>query len=347
MMLDEVFSDAPHRPGGFSGVALIDHDKDGDLDIYVTNGPGAANGFIRNELRESGQLSFSDISQISGAAATDLDILYHGAMDLNAIITHDNPGNVLENQECSGQFTQNIAAFRGDYTLRGTQGVAVGDLDRDGYIAVVTASNHQVDPAIPFLVSPAQYGLALDGTANFYLPMLADPGTGLWNWGGIEALPSDISVEINNGEGKDAVTFVALGSVGLTDSGRVNRSGIGAIMQFKPHRGRTSSTPIVGGSSFVSQHAIEAHFGLGTAKYGTLDITWPGGIRNRLYHVRAGEQLTIPEIPCSIDSDQSFTQHLHCVRHALGDLIEAGMIEKRFARRLLVNNFIAFLQGRP
>ena len=32
-------------PHGAPGVALLDYDQDSDLDIYVTNGPGASNSF--------------------------------------------------------------------------------------------------------------------------------------------------------------------------------------------------------------------------------------------------------------------------------------------------------------
>ena len=71
--LDEVFARTPHRPGGFPGVALLDYDGDGDLDIYVTNGPGSANGLFSNQLTETGRLGFVDLSASSGADATDLD----------------------------------------------------------------------------------------------------------------------------------------------------------------------------------------------------------------------------------------------------------------------------------
>ncbi|MCG8458148.1 MAG: hypothetical protein MI919_17865, partial [Holophagales bacterium] len=42
---------APEKPHGAPGVALFDYDGDGDLDIYVSNGPGTPNSLFENRLR--------------------------------------------------------------------------------------------------------------------------------------------------------------------------------------------------------------------------------------------------------------------------------------------------------
>ena len=175
------------------GLGFGDLDCDGTLDIFGSNlgdymfaalgSPSELGSEATRWILGNGDGTFTD-PQVGyttvfgwGNGVADLDndgdqdLLYNGAMDLNAIITHDNPGVVLENQDCSATFVQNLSAFRGDYTLRGTQGVATGDLDQDGYIDVVAVSNHNIDPAIPFVTSPAQYGSELDKSANYYLTM--------------------------------------------------------------------------------------------------------------------------------------------------------------------------------
>ena len=48
----------PHRVYGISGVAIFDYDRDGDLDIYVTIGPGAPNSLYSNQLTESARSAF-------------------------------------------------------------------------------------------------------------------------------------------------------------------------------------------------------------------------------------------------------------------------------------------------
>ena len=367
------FTNAPIVDNDDSAAAWMslgfgDLDCDGTLDIFASNlgdymmealgMPSRLGAEASRWLLGNGDGTFVD-PQVGyatafgwGNAVADLDndgdqdLLYHGAMDLNAIITHDNPGVVLENQSCSGTFVENLAAFRGDYTTRGTQGVAVGDLDEDGYVDVVTVSNHNVSATLPYFVSPAQHGSDLDATARFYLPMLPDPVTGLLRWGGLETSPGDLTVEINDGGENRSVSFRTLGTVGVASEGRNNRSGIGAIVTFEPHGGERVSLPVVAGGTFVSQHALDAHFGMGDAAFGNVEVQWPGGVRNRLHYVRAGERLVLPEVPCSIDADTGFFAYRRCVGNALGELVDAGVISRRHRARLYVSALIAFFEER-
>ena len=69
----EEVADAPNKPEGSPAVAVLDFDRDGDLDIYVTNGPGFANSLFSNQLEESGELTFDDLGAAAGVAATDQD----------------------------------------------------------------------------------------------------------------------------------------------------------------------------------------------------------------------------------------------------------------------------------
>ena len=352
------------------GMGFGDLDCNGSIDIFASNlGSYAfeANGIPSNIDAEAtrwllgnGDGSFIDPGAASASAFGwgngvadfdndgDQDIVYHGAMDLNASITHDNPGIVLENHDCTATFSENLQAFSADYITRGTQGVATADLDKDGYVDVVTVSNHRVDSQIPFFISPAQYGSALDATARFYLPMLPNPNTGLLQWGGVETLPGDLTVEINQGSTSrsqpGAVWVRVQGSIGTVKHAQVNRSGIGAVLSFTPHDMPTVTQPIVAGSSFTSQHALEAHFGMGHTHHGTLEVQWPGGVRNRLYYVRSGEQLVLPEIPCSIDSDMGWYRYRNCVTKSLRQLQQAKVVDRRESRRLKFSAMLAFLR---
>ena len=63
----------PHRVHGLPGVAVLDYDRDGDLDLYVSNGPGRANSLYANQLIESGQMRFIDVAESASVAATAQD----------------------------------------------------------------------------------------------------------------------------------------------------------------------------------------------------------------------------------------------------------------------------------
>ena len=95
---------------------------------------------------------------------------------------------------------------------------------------------------------------------------------------------------------------------------------------FAPHNGNSDMVPVVAGSSYSSMDSLAANFGLGTANQGTVDILWPGGVRNRLKNVRA-ETVVFPEIPVSYDDPfLSLAQYIQKVPDALNDYVNAGII---------------------
>ena len=366
------FSNAPialneNSSAAWMALAFGDLDCNGTLDLFASNLgsymfeafglPSTLQAEATRWLLGNGDGSFEDTLATNASAFGwgnaiadfdndgDPDIVYHGAMDVNTAITHDNPGMLLENQDCTANFTENNQAFRGDYTLRGTQGVATADLDQDGYVDVVSVSNHTIDPAMPFFISPAQYGSELDASARFYLPMVPDSDTGLLRWTGVEILPGDLAVEINQGHGAGAVSVKAKGTSGLLRKGKTNRSGVGAIVRFTPNNLPTAMVPIVAGSSFTSQHALDAHFGMGNAQRGKVEVLWPGGVRNRLYNVRAGERVVIPEIPCRFDDGSRFGRYAKCVNRSVNRLRHADVITRYEANRLRRSAYLAYFEG--
>src|SRR5947209_3907248 len=72
-LIHELQPISPQKPRGAPGVALFDYDNDGDIDIYVTNGPGHANSLYKNLLSETGQLQFVDVAAQAGVEATSQD----------------------------------------------------------------------------------------------------------------------------------------------------------------------------------------------------------------------------------------------------------------------------------
>lgn len=94
--------------------------------------------------------------------------------------------------------------------------------------------------------------------------------------------------------------------------------------------------PILGGSSYASQDSLLAHFGLGSAESGAVEVLWPGGVHNRFYDVAHGELVLFPELPCSYTADwPSVEAYENCVQQALAELVAAGILDDTQQARYL------------
>jgi enediyne biosynthesis protein E4 len=276
----------------------------------------------------------------------DSDIIYYGSLDTTPVFWSDNPGTVLSNQDCSATFDWDRAATAAtaERTLRQeVKAVALGDLNADGFVDIVTASGQYVPEQIPLVEANTKWGGAFDSAA-FYLPTFTPIGPFEWEWTGVDSEDGFLDVKLSSaGNGNKWVKIRTKGTKGLTTHGRVNRDGIGAIVRFTPKSGKTSMTPVLGGSSHLSQHSLVQGFGLGIQTSGTVEIFWPGGVRNRLYNVLAGERLTLPEIPCSFSGSwPSRTAYTMCVDTALNQLVANGTITGSFRSRLRKSAIDAF-----
>ena len=149
-----------------SGAALVDYDNDGDMDIYLVQGyptaPASAsqgkplvpvpagwkpgNRLFRNNLAETGKLTFTDVTESAGVGYADKgmgvaagDYDNDGYTDLY-VTNYDH--NVLYHNNGNGTFTD-VTAQAGVASSGWSTSAAFVDYDRDGLLDIAVV--HYVD----------------------------------------------------------------------------------------------------------------------------------------------------------------------------------------------------------
>ncbi|MEM9387246.1 MAG: VCBS repeat-containing protein [Pseudomonadota bacterium] len=360
-------AERPESVGSWMGVGFGDINHDGHLDIFgsnfgdygfgVTGVPFELGDEATRPLFGRADGTFADPglgvdSSVFGWGNAvfdvdndgDSDVAYQGGLDMVQVLLLDNPGAILEN-DGAGNLLANVDAMGGRHSRRSVHGLAIGDLDRDGFVDMVSIANVVVPEEVDLLPGPTQWGSPFDLAPYFvapFSPTEEDPAMVSWN--GITYDDGDVSIERNLGEsGYAGVTVRGRGSVGDLEGAKAPRDGTGAVFTFTPAGSEISAImPITAGSSNASAHAQEAYFGLGEANRGRLDVLWPGAVRNRVYGVQGGEQFVMPEIPCSIDGEGSFLGYRACVSDALRELVATQVIDAEQARRLRSSAMLAW-----
>jgi enediyne biosynthesis protein E4 len=287
------------------------------------------------------------------------DIVNHGGMHMWFMVDSSNPGSMLLG-DGEGNFSLDRRAFQTNHSRRNASGVAVGDLNGNGFPDIVTVSNFDIPEEQPLIRYGSAdrevfYFSAFDATA-YFTPVFEDvtpsepdllfrmfpwfrpqnKGERLFQYNPNVTFPNGtVTVELNSADnGNHWVSLELVGAVGLIPGGAVNRSGIGATITFTPDDGRSVMAPVLGGSSHLSQDSLIQGFGLGQASKGTADILWPGGVRNRLYDIEHAERLRIPELPCSYDTEDDRVTYVACVDSSLDQLMSARIIDNDLRARM-------------
>lgn len=344
-----------NKHGDWTGMTFADYNCDGSLDMFATNngnwialfaGFPPPIDYNSRWLLGSPSGNFTDpgvgalVNTPFGWSSNsadydndgDTDILYFGGLDPNIFIERSNPGVVLKNEGCGNfSFDPTLAT---SHQRRSDQSSAVADLDNDGFVDVVTVSNINIPAPLPVVPYPFNLGSPFDGYASF-VPVWAPNQTGGFDYTGLTFPNGSLSVELNEGNANRWAKVQLLGTKDITVHGKANRSGIGAVVKFKPHNGHTAIVPVSGGSGHSTQDSSRLVFGMGNAYTGTLEVLWPGGIRNRLYNVIASEDVFFPEIPCSVSAP--WAQYLQCIGTSLDDLRDGGTITPLESLRFLLS----------
>ncbi|HEX8067871.1 MAG TPA: CRTAC1 family protein [Thermoleophilaceae bacterium] len=286
------------------------------------------------------------------------DVVYVGGLDIPTLVERSNPGTLLRNV-CGGEagrFETDQASYppTDDKIRNQHMGLATADLDGNGAQDLVEVSAERIPDYVPARAYDDVWGAPSDAAAAYFVRMVpSDPKRPLWpatrsdyntpeqwTFAGWSAEPGRLSVEVNSGNSNNWVKVRTVGARGTIKAGRVNRDGIGALVRVTPAGGRPASVPVLGGSSFLSQHDRTLGFGLGSSHAATVEVVWPNGVRNRLYGVNASETVVFPEIPCAFQRRvRDRRRYVRCVTRALAAEQKARLIGReervRFKRSAL------------
>jgi enediyne biosynthesis protein E4 len=303
------------------GIALLDYDNDGWLDLFV------ANDTEPNKLyRNNHDGTFTDVAVLAGVALSEtgraragmgVDAADYDGSGWQGLIIGNftNESMSLYHNDGSGLFTDEAAASGiGQMSVQSlTFGCFFFDYDLDGLPDIFAANGHVSDdisvvqPNVKYAQRPSVFrnrgnkkfedaagklGRALQkevvGRGAAYGDFDNDGDLDLVvtaNDGPARLLRND------NGNQNDVLRVKTVGT-------RSNRDGIGAKVTVKSSKGTRQTQMVKSGSSYLAQSEMPLMFGLGKPEEGrtvTIEIAWPSGKKDSLAGIKANQFITVQE----------------------------------------------------
>jgi len=303
------------------GVALLDYDNDGWLDLFVSNDTEPNKLYHNNhngtftDVGVAAGLAYGEAGTARAGMGTDAADYDNSGWQSLVLGNFTNEGMALYHNDGSGLFTDEAPstgiARMSSKSL--TFGTFFFDYDLDGLPDILAVNGHVSDdvnivqPSVKYAQPPhlfrnlgknkfqemtAKLGAALPrpivGRGAAYADFDNDGDLDLLitaNNGPARLLRND------NGNQNDMLRVKMVGT-------RSNRDGIGAKVTVKTDNGLRLFGMVKTGSSYLSQSELPLTFGLGkpgTIKMVSLDIAWPSGQKDSIVSVKPNQFITVRE----------------------------------------------------
>jgi hypothetical protein len=321
------FENVTHRAGLYDptskslGVALLDYDNDGWLDLFVSNDTepnklyhNNHNGTF-NDVAVGAGIAFSEAGTVRGGMGTDAADYDNSGRQSLIIGNFTNEGMALYHNDGSGLFSdQAPASSIARVSIQSlTFGAFFFDYDLDGLLDIFAANGHVSDdisvvqPAVKYAQPPLLFrnrgnGKFDDVTATLgtalQRPVVAR-GAAYGDFDNDGDL--DLVITANNGparllrnENANQNDLLRVKTIGT----RSNRDGIGARVTLITAQGARMFRMVKTGSSYLSQSELPLTFGLGKSESGkpvSLEIAWPSGLKDTISNIQPNQSITIQE----------------------------------------------------
>jgi enediyne biosynthesis protein E4 len=322
-----VFEDVTKRAGLLDpsgkalGVALLDYDNDGWMDLFVTNDTEPNKLYHNNhdgtftDVGVNAGIAFSDSGRVRAGMGTDAADIDGSGFPSVVIGNFTNESMALYRSDGSGLFTdESVSSGVSQMTTQSlTFGCFFMDYDLDGFLDIVAANGHVSDdiavvqPTLRYAQPAGVYrnignrkfedvsgklGRAIQKAVVARGMAYAD----FDNDGDL-----DLVITANNGPARllrnenanqnDVLRVKLIGT-------RSNRDAIGAKVTLSTGSGTTLTRMVKGGSSYLSQSELPLTFGLGkpgNANSLRLQIVWPSGRKESIADVKPNQFVTVQE----------------------------------------------------
>jgi hypothetical protein len=311
-----------HDPTSKSlGVAMLDYDDDGWMDLFVSNDTepnklyhNNHNGTFTDAAILAG-IALSDSGRVRAGMGTDAGDYDNSGRQGLLIGNFTNESMALYRNDGSGLFTDEApTSGLGQMTNQSlTFGAFFFDYDLDGLLDVFAANGHVSDdisvvqPTVRYAQPAGIYhnkgGKKFEDVSAKLGRALQKPvvarGAAYADFDNDGDL--DLAITANNGPARllrndnaNQNDMLRIKTVGT----RSNRDGIGAKLRLTTNKGARLFAMVKSGSSYLSQSELPVTFGLGKPEEGktaNLEIIWPSGQKDSIPNIKPNQFLTIKE----------------------------------------------------